>query len=145
MGKHVRHLEEAQLFLDVSTLYKVLISISDRSLRAQEIAKGLRDFTLIVDFEQPYRERVESFRRARERLKPLLDCVNGSTAPLMYIFGQSHLDLAWLWPKVEQRLPHACDALTLLDEYPDYRFHVPAAPVCNAEGELSPALCQAHG
>ncbi len=136
--------EEAyQLFLDVSTLYKVLISISDRSLRAQEIAKGLRDFTLIVDFEQPYRERVESFRRARERLKPLLDCVNGSRAPLMYIFGQSHLDLAWLWPKVETARKSArtlATQLALLDEYPDYRFFMCQPPLFAMLKENYPQL-----
>lgn len=31
-------------------------------------------------------------------MKPLLSCVNGSTAPTLYLMGQSHLDVAWLWP-----------------------------------------------
>ncbi|MCL6459587.1 MAG: hypothetical protein K6T85_16435 [Gorillibacterium sp.] len=36
-------------------------------------------------------------------LKPLLDCVNGSTAPMLFMMGQSHLDIAWLWPIEETK------------------------------------------
>ena len=136
--------EEAyQLFLDVSTLYKVLICINEKSLRAQEIAKGLRDFTLIVDFEQPYQERVASFKKGRERLKPLLECVNGSTAPLMYIFGQSHLDLAWLWPKAETERKSGrtlATQMALMDEYPNYRFFMTQPPLFEMIKEHYPSL-----
>ena len=121
-----------QLFIDVSTLYKVLISIDKKSLRAQEIYKALCDFTLIVDYEQPYEKRVQSFRQCRERLKPLLQCVNGSTMPLMYIFGQSHLDLAWLWTLNETKRKAGrtlSTQLALMDEYPDYRFFITQPPL----------------
>lgn len=121
-----------QLFIDVNTLYKVLISINSKSLRAQEIFKALCDFTLIVDFEQPYEKRVQSFRKCRERLKPLLECVNGTTMPLMYIFGQSHLDLAWLWTSNETIRKAArtlSTQLALLDEYPGYRFFMTQPPL----------------
>jgi len=125
--------EEAfQLLIDVTTLYKVLISIDEKSLRAQEISKALRDFTLIVDFEQGYEERVNSFIEARKRLKPVLECVNGSTAPLMHIFGQSHLDLAWLWPKAETERKAARTLATqaaLIDEYPEYIFFMSQPPL----------------
>ena len=121
-----------QLFIDVSTLYKVLISIDSKSLRAQELSKALRDFTLIVDFEQPYEKRVQSFRLCRERFKPLLQCVNGTTAPLMYIFGQSHLDLAWLWTINETKRKAGrtlSTQLALMDEYPDYKFFISQPPI----------------
>lgn len=125
--------EEAfQLFIDVSTLYKVLISIDSKSLRAQQLSKALRDFTLIVDFEQPYQKRVQSFKKCRERLKPLLQCVNGSTMPLMYIFGQSHLDLAWLWTKneTERKAGRTLSTqLALMDEYPEYKFFITQPPL----------------
>lgn len=132
-----------QLFIDVSTLYKVLISINSKSLRAQELFKALCDFTLIVDFEQPYEKRVQSFRECRERLKPLLQCVNGSTMPLMYIFGQSHLDLAWLWTVNETRRKAArtfSTQLALLDEYSDYKFFVTQPPLFAMLKELYPKL-----
>ena len=33
----------------------------------------------------------------RQRLRPALACVNGTSAPVMYCIGHAHLDVAWLW------------------------------------------------
>lgn len=132
-----------QLWIDVDTLYQVRNNINENSLRTSEIDKALRDFTLIVDFELPYEERVETFKRGRERLKPLLECKNGSTAPLMYIVGQSHLDLAWLWPKAETERKIArtmSTQLALLDEYKDYKFFFCEPPLHEMLKELYPDL-----
>ena len=86
----------------------------------------------MVDFEQGYDDRVNSFIEARKRLKPVLECVNGSTVPLMHIFGQSHIDLAWMWPKAETERKAARTLSTqtaLIDEYPDYIFFMPQPPL----------------
>lgn len=114
-----------QLLLDVITLERLLQALPEKSLRAQKVAKALDDFTHIADFELPFPERQESFRRARAALKDALACHNGSTAPLMWIIGQSHIDLAWLWPFEEtchKSVRTYSNQLTLLDEYPEYRF-----------------------
>ena len=50
---------------------------------------------------------------------------NGSTMPTMWVFGQSHIDLAWLWTTEETRRKAVrtyANQLTLMDEYPEYRF-----------------------
>ena len=61
--------EEAyQLWLDVETLYQLRDNIDPNSLRVAEIDQALRDFTVIVDFELPYEERLTTFRAGRERL-----------------------------------------------------------------------------
>ena len=75
--------------------------------------------------ELPCEERTASIIKAGKVLKPALACVNGSSAPVMSVFGQSHLDLAWLWPLEETK--HKCartysTQLALMDEYPEYRF-----------------------
>ena len=118
--------EEAyQLWVDVETLYHLRNNLDPNSLRVMEIDRGLRDFTTIVDFEQPYAERMASFRAARERLRPLLECVNGSTAPLLYGFGHSHIDVAWLWPLAETERKCGrtfATQLALMEEYPEYKF-----------------------
>ena len=114
-----------QLLLDVETLMKLLDILPDRSLRAQKVARALEDFTRLADFELPLAQRQESFRKARAALAPALACHNGSTAPEMWIFGQSHIDLAWLWP-IEETWHKAArtysNQLPLLEEYPEYRF-----------------------
>jgi alpha-mannosidase len=118
--------EEAyQLWIDVETLYQVRENLDPNSLRVAEIDAALRDFTTIVDFELPYSEKMETIRAGRERLKPLLECTNGSTAPVMFTFGHSHIDVAWLWPlaETERKCTRTfATQLALMEEYPEYKF-----------------------
>src|SRR4030067_1426562 len=68
---------------------------------------------------------LETVNLGRERLRPLLECINGSTAPTLYAFGHAHLDVAWLWPLLETERKFArtvINQLSLMEEYPDYRF-----------------------
>ncbi|NLK74416.1 MAG: alpha-mannosidase [Clostridiales bacterium] len=113
------------LLMDAFTLYNLWKALDPKSLRYAKIKEGLVEFTKIVDYELPRKERNATFVKARQVLQPLLSCVNGSTAPEFTIFGQSHLDLAWKWPWEETR--RKCgrtysNQLTLADEYPDYKF-----------------------
>ena len=114
-----------QLLMDVQVLGSLLSVLPDRSLRAQKVAQALLDFTRIVDFEQPRNVLQKSFAAAREALAPALACRNGDTAPTLYVFGQSHIDLAWLWP-VEETMRKSvrtyANQLSLLREYPEYLF-----------------------
>lgn len=114
-----------QLWMDVETLYGVRENIDKDSLRVAEIDRGLKDFTIIVDFELPRDEMLATVKKCRERLKPLLECVNGSTVPEMFVFGHSHIDVAWLWPLAETIRKCArtfSTQLALMEEYPEYKF-----------------------
>ncbi len=114
-----------QLHLDVEVLCDLLSQLDETSLRYQKVAAALTAFTRTADFELPLAERHESFRQAREVLKSALECHNGSTAPTMWLLGQSHIDLAWLWPEEETWHKVArtyANQLALMDEYPEYRF-----------------------
>ncbi|MGC9455020.1 MAG: glycoside hydrolase family 38 C-terminal domain-containing protein [Phycisphaerae bacterium] len=117
--------EVYQLHIDVETLWGIRENIDPDSLRMAEIDEGLRRFTLTVDFELPTAQMLETVRKAREELQPLLKCVNGSTAPTMFAFGHGHLDTAWLWPLAETERKAArtvSNQLALAEEYPGYRF-----------------------
>jgi len=114
-----------QLFMDVDTLSRLLVTLEESSLRAAKIAKALEQFTLIVDFEQPREERIASYLKAREALRPVMEAKNGSTAPVFYAVGNAHLDLAWLWPMAEtyRKTERTFAAqLRLIEEYPEYKF-----------------------
>ena len=114
-----------QLMLDVEALDSLQQILPDNSLRALRVAEDLDRFTRIADFELPHGPREESFRAAREALKKELSCVNGSTAPTMWLFGQSHIDLGWLWPLEEtyhKAVRTYANQLSLMEEYPEYRF-----------------------
>ena len=87
-----------QLLMDVVTLQEVLACLPDTTLRAAKIAEGLEAFTRCVDFEQDAPGRDADYRKARKLLAPLLKAKNGTTMPEFAAIGNSHLDLAWLWP-----------------------------------------------
>lgn len=121
-----------QLYMDVDTLNKLLQTLDDTSLRASKICDALEQFTLIVDFEQDREKRNESYRAAREAIRPAMEAVNGTSTPVFYAIGNAHLDLAWCWPLAETYRKTArtfAAQLRLLEEYPDYKFLV-SQPAC---------------
>lgn len=114
-----------QLWLDVETLYQIRAYMDANSLRVSEIDEALRQFTLIVDFELPPDQMLETVRHAQSFLQPLLECQNGSTAPLLYTIGHGHLDVAWLWPlqETDRKIARTIsNQLTLMAEYPEHKF-----------------------
>lgn len=114
-----------QLYMDVDTLNRLLLTLDEGLLRSAKIAQALEEFTLTVDFEQEKPERIQSYGKAAELLRPAMEAVNGSTVPVFYAVGNAHLDLAWLWPLEEtyRKTERTFAAqLRLLEEYPEYKF-----------------------
>jgi len=135
--------EVYQLWLDVETLMQLRENLDADSLRVAEIDRGLRDFTVIVDLELPRDEMMKTIRAGRQRLRPLLECSNGSTSPLMFAFGHAHLDVAWLWPLAETKRKAArtiSSQLALTEEYPEFRFLQSQAELCRMVKEHYPEL-----
>ena len=114
-----------QLYIDLRTLLLLGNQVDQESLRADTIAKALETATLIADFEQPLEDRIASYRTAREALRPVLEAVNGTTAPVFYAIGNAHLDLAWLWPMAETHRKTSrtfAQQLRLIEKYPEYKY-----------------------
>lgn len=114
-----------QLAMDVETLWDLRENIDSDLLRVMEIDEGLKEFTLIADFELPGEEMLESLQRAREGLRPLLEKHNGDTTPEMIGYGHAHIDVAWLWPLKETERKCArtfSTQLGLMARYPEYKF-----------------------
>ena len=121
----VWHEDIYQLAIDFTTLLELREHLDPLLLRTVEIDQGLMDTTLIVDPELPDEQLITSARKGRERLRPLLDCTNGSTMPDFFAFGHAHIDVAWLWPLAETERKMArtiANQLALFDDYPAYRF-----------------------
>ena len=114
-----------QLYMDLDTLRQLGDQVNEESLRADKIAEALEKATLIAEFEQPLEGRIESYKAAREVLKPVLEAHNGSTVPEFYAVGNAHLDLAWLWPMDETRRKTSrtfAQQLRLIEQNPEYKF-----------------------
>lgn len=132
-----------QVAMDYLTLYSLVQKLPEKSLRAMKIVEGLKKFTYIADFELPEPELTASVVEAGKLLTPLLACKNGSTAPEYTVFGQSHLDLAWLW-SVEETMRKTArtysNQLALMEEYEDYRFLLCEPPILEWLKELYPKV-----
>ena len=133
-----------QASMDYQTLYSLVRRLPEKSLRAMKIIEGLKRFTLEADFELPLIDMTRSISEAAQRhLQPLLQCRNGSTAPEYTVFGQSHLDMAWLWPVEETMRKSArtyCNQLALMEEYPEYRFLMCEPPIIEYLRSLYPQV-----
>lgn len=132
-----------QASMDYLTLYSLLSRLPQRSLRAMKVTEGLKKFVTTVDLELPEKALIKSLSQAAKILRPLLDAVNGSTAPEFTVFGQSHLDLAWLWTAEETRRKAArtySNQLTLMEDYPEYRFLLCEPPVLEYLKESYPGI-----
>lgn len=135
-----------QMFLayaDYHTLYELWKKLPENSLRGMKIGEALQEFTYKADFELLEPERTKSIAAAREILQPLLQKKNGDTAVNYTVFGQSHLDLAWLWTAEETKRKSArtySNQLALMERYPEYRFLLCSPTVLENLKEYYPDL-----
>lgn len=130
-------------YADYHTLYELWKALPDSGLRSMKIGEALQRFTCIVDFEAEEPRRSRSIREGRELLRPLLEKRNGDTMPEFTVFGQSHLDLAWLWPLEETKRKAArtySNQLALMRSYPDYKFLLCSPTILEYLKEYYPGL-----
>lgn len=130
-------------YADYHTLYELWKALPEGDLRAMKIGEALQQFTYIVDFEAPQPRRSESLREGVKLLRPLLNKRNGDTVPEFTIFGQSHLDLAWLWPQEETKRKAArtySNQVALMERYPNYQFLLCSPTVLEYLKEYYPKL-----
>ena len=135
--------EVFQLRIDAQTLLELRDQLDPNSLRRAEIDSGLRDFTLIADPELPWPEMEETIGLARERLRPLLECRNGSTAPTLFCVGHSHLDVVYQWPlkETERKVARTfTNQLALMESYPEYRYLQSMPVLYEIAQRLHPAI-----
>jgi alpha-mannosidase len=117
--------EMLEVYYDYHVLYELLKILPDTSVFAGRIFEALKVFTNTTCPEEEATVRRASYLKAGAGLKPLLLEKNGTDAPQYVAFGQSHIDLAWLWTRAETRRKTArtlSNQLALLERYDDYRF-----------------------
>jgi alpha-mannosidase len=117
--------EVYQLAVDFTTLYELRGRLDPLGLRVAQIDEALMDATMLIDFELPEGQMLETMAAGRELLKGLIESKNGPTMPTLYSFGHAHIDVAWLWPlqETERKMARTViNQLALIDEYPEHRF-----------------------
>ncbi len=118
--------EEAyQLWLDITVLLDVYDTQDRDSFLKEKIGYTFGELLDTMDMEQPFAQRRAAYNEARSLLKPLMQAHNGTFAPSMGAIGNSHLDVAWLWPLAETQrktIRTFAQQLRLLEEYPEAMF-----------------------
>lgn len=140
-GIHNREIFQA--YADYHTLYELWKAMPDGDLRTMQIGSALQRFTCVADFEADEPRRSESIREGAKALRLLLEKRNGDTVPEFTVFGQSHLDLAWLWPLEETKRKAArtySNQVALMERYPDYKFLLCSPTLLEYVKEYYPGL-----
>lgn len=135
--------EMFRIYADYHTLYELWKAMPDGDLRTMKTGEALQRFTYVADFEAEEPLRTESIRRAGEILRPLLEKHNSDTVPEYTVFGQSHIDLAWLWTQEETKRKSArtySNQIKLMERYPHYKFLLCSPTVLENLKEYYPNL-----
>jgi len=114
-----------QLWMDGTTVRGLARCVQADSLRQVKLHAGLREVSCAVDPEADEDAFNASLTAGRKVLAPLLAARNGPTAPVMHVFGHSHIDVAWLWPVAQTYRKNAhtfSTMLALMKRYPEFRF-----------------------
>jgi len=118
----------ADFVFDLKVLNELVESLDNESFRANKLVIELAKVYEVVH-QDPTDYPEESWRpllkKARKLMAPLLKARNGDSAPRAGIIGHSHMDTAWLWTMQETIRKCArtyAEALSLMDQYPEYLF-----------------------
>lgn len=118
-------------YLDRIFVAQELINASpDKSSKWQEVLdKAVAELDIGAMKEGDVNKVLASVERSNRALQPLRDLTKSLT---IYLPGQSHIDLAWLWrwtETVEKCRKTFSRALELMEEYPEYHYSQSMAQV----------------
>ncbi|MBE5767209.1 MAG: alpha-mannosidase [Clostridiales bacterium] len=124
----VRDDELMHFVYDFNTLILLHEKLPAGSYHRAALENALHEVHLKLLYD-PYACSAEEFRAAWQSAWPIireeLSRKNGTTAAYCGLTGHSHMDTAWLWPLTETEKKCArtyAHQLSLMEEYPEYRF-----------------------
>ena len=142
----VRDEEMTAFLFDLGTLISLRKALPENSLRRAEVENALYEAHLRLLYDPDAcsdAEFHEALKQAHPFLLRELEKHNGSTAPYVGFIGHSHMDTAWLWPISETRKKCArtyAGQLSLMEEYPEYKFVQSSAAHADFIRQDNPAL-----
>jgi alpha-mannosidase len=117
----VRNDDLWHLDLDLQVLGGLMRELALDDPRRHEVLRGIESALDAFDPRHP----VETAGAARAALAPLWERHATDHAHRVSAVGHAHIDTAWLWPlreTVRKCTRTFASAVTLMDEYPEYRF-----------------------
>lgn len=114
--------------LDLRALNQMVEKMDPLSFRRADIINCLMEVHKTVYYSvENVEEEVwrSALKEARQIMKPVLEAKNAESAPFAGIVGHSHMDTAWLWhiPETVKKCARTySNVISLMDQYPEYRF-----------------------
>lgn len=118
----------ADFIFDLSCLLQLVRSLDKSSFRKSDIINGLIEIHKIIVYSIENTEKqlwIKSIESASKIIKPLLLKKNSESVAQVGVIGHSHMDTAWLWtiPETIKKCARTySNQLTLMDQYPEYKF-----------------------
>ncbi len=108
----------------IYVLTDILQCLGDEDTDRALVSEALRLAVNELDFTVPYSD---AFYASIERAEAVLKeyAADDAHKPVAWAIGHTHIDYAWMWPKKQTRekvLRSFGTVLSLLEEYPQYRF-----------------------
>jgi len=108
------------LYHQYSFLNQLMQTLNDDDRTRALLLRALNDVCNIIDLDDEATS-VTALKRLKQELKRPASASSLKVSAI----GHAHIDVAWLWPireTVRKTARTFATALTLMDEYPDYRF-----------------------
>ena len=124
----VKNQDIADFIFDLKALNQLFNKLDPLSFRRADISNCLTEVHKIIYYDVENTDEAlwrPALAKAREIMKPALEAKNAGSAPRAGIIGHSHMDTAWLWhiPETVKKCARTySNQISLMDQYPEYRF-----------------------
>ncbi|WP_179088118.1 alpha-mannosidase [Paenibacillus sp. FSL R7-0273] len=115
------------LYFTVTVCFDAMKRMAERSTERLALERALEEAILNIGATAAADEEclVQAERQLRKRLQAAAGNREPETAGIMHMVGQSHIDLAWLWPlkeTVRKTGRTFSTVITLMEHYGEYRY-----------------------
>ncbi len=120
-------------YFDLRTLLQLAAAIDPKSVRYGQIINCLLQVNSVVQYAPDDTDPAlfrDCLEQASVYLKRCLSMRGSESAGFCGLIGHSHLDTAWLWTiaeSVKKATRTAANALSLMEQYPEYKFVMSSA------------------
>lgn len=123
---YIHDLEVDDLFYDLNVPLDVARLLAEDDPRRHFILNAVEKAIDLIDFRQGNDARFrQSMKAAIAAVQPIYTTADFEAKPKITVTGHTHIDVAWLWRVRETRQKMArsmSTALSLMQDFPDYRF-----------------------
>ncbi len=123
-----KNYEIQEFYFDLLTVYQLASALEDDSFMRGCAVNALYEVHKNVCYspdDTDYETFINGIRNAAPALKEVLSQKSEGSAPFVALTGHSHMDTAWLWHvgETEKKVTRTyANALSLMEQYPEYRF-----------------------